>query len=51
MPDHLSVHREIEAIKEAVAVNVIRACADWLRDQDEPDIAEKLEREMLEASE
>ena len=46
---HTSVHREIEAIKEAVAVNAIMACADWLRARDEHGIAEKLERDMLEA--
>lgn len=48
MERHLSVYREIEAIKEAVAVKTIAACIDWLREHGEPEIAQKLEREMLE---
>lgn len=45
---HLSVHQDHEAEKEAVAVNVIQACADWLRQQGDPERAAKLEAEMLE---
>lgn len=45
---HMSVTREIEAIKEAVAFKAVAACVEWLRDHDEPEIAEKLAREMLE---
>ena len=44
---HVSVHREIEAIKEAVAVNAVRVCAEWLRERGEPDIADRMEAEML----
>lgn len=44
---HTSVHREIEAIKEAVAVNAVLVCATWLRERGEPDIADRLEAEML----
>jgi len=48
MAQHMSIHREIEAIKEAVAFKAVAACVEWLRDHDEPEIAEKLAREMLE---
>ena len=48
---HMSVYREIDAIKEAVAVKAIAACADWLRDHGEPEIAERLANEMLELDE
>ncbi len=44
---HLSVYKDHEAEKEAVAVNAVYACADWLREHGEPEIAERLESEML----
>jgi|TARA_A100001391_G_scaffold44812_4_gene26333 hypothetical protein len=45
---HLSVHREIEAIKEAVALKSINACANWLRDRGHPELAEQMLAEMIE---
>jgi hypothetical protein len=44
---HLSVHREIEAIKEAVALKSINACADWLRDRGHPELAQQLLDDMI----
>jgi len=47
-PQHLSVHREIEAIKEEVALKSINACADWLRNRGQPELAQELLDEMIE---
>jgi len=49
LPPHLSVHRETEAVKEAVALKSINACANWLRDRGHPELAQELLDDMIEA--
>lgn len=46
---HLSVNREIELIKETVALNAICACIEWLRNHDLEDVAAQLEADMIES--
>lgn len=41
-PHHKSVHREIDAVKEAVALKAIRACAQWLSEHGHPNLAAEL---------
>jgi hypothetical protein len=51
---HTSVQREIEArVKshaEAVAVHVVQKCAEWLRAQGEPELADRLLADKIEGA-
>lgn len=46
-PPNLSVHREIETLKEAVALKAIRACAAWLDARGQHQLANQLLEDMI----
>jgi hypothetical protein len=48
---HTSVRAEMDAHAEAVAVNTVQKCADWLREQGESEMADKLLERFVEEKE